>query len=85
MTARQTLRRYGFTLLEVALAVAVIVTLSAAAMISFRASNESLNEAGTNYTGGYLGELDNLLDDAGLGGDESSSSLEEGEGEEEPG
>jgi prepilin-type N-terminal cleavage/methylation domain-containing protein len=83
MTARQTLRRYGFTLLEVALAVAVIVTLSAAAMISFRNSNQSLNEAGTNYTGGYLGELDNLLDDAGLGGEEGGSSLEEGEGTEE--
>jgi type II secretory pathway pseudopilin PulG len=61
-------RRFGFTLLEVALAIAVIISLSAAAAIAFRNSNDSINEAGTNYTDGYLGELDNLLDDAGLGG-----------------
>jgi prepilin-type N-terminal cleavage/methylation domain-containing protein len=60
------LRRAGFTLLEVALAVGVIVSLSAAAYLSFSNSNKAINRAGENYTEGYLGELDNLLDDAGL-------------------
>ena len=68
MTYVRRLARRGFTLLEVSLAVAVIVTLAAASIIAFRSSSDNINEAGTNYTGDYLGELEDLLDDAGLGG-----------------
>lgn len=66
--------RLGFTLLEVALAVGVIVSLSAAAYLSFSSSNRAIGTAGNNYTEGYLGELEELLDDAGLTDEEEGES-----------
>lgn len=67
MTTLSAMRR-GFTLLEVALAVAVIVTLAAASMIALRASSDNVTEAGTNQNSDYLDVLSALLDEASIGG-----------------
>lgn len=57
------LRRGGFTLLEVALAISLVVTLAVVSYVSLQASQGRVADSGANYSEEYLGTIESLLDD----------------------
>lgn len=67
----------AFTLLEVALAISLVVTLSVITYVSLTDSQSRVGESGQNYQDNYLGSIETLLEEAEAD-DGSSSAVEPG-------
>lgn len=55
--------RRAFTLLEVALAISLVVTLAVVSYVSLQSSQQRVSDSGANYSENYLGTIEELLAD----------------------
>lgn len=55
--------RRAFTLLEVALAISLVVTLAVVSYVSLQSSQQRVSDSGANYSEDYLGTIEELLAD----------------------